>query len=196
MTLVSQEVPVDDMPDFEATTQSATDEPVKLCHMDGCPNPVGTGPSGRRLKYCAEHTGQRTDSVPRATGGRGWAAQSVVLETALNTYLFAICGGMQFTFLARDGQAIQKTGPAVVHEVVELARTDKALRDVLVKITAPGRYAGLSIAALAMLVSVAAIHIPMITVALPFIPGAVNIPAPTPTSAKDADTTEGREGTL
>lgn len=168
-TLSSAEISLDDMPDFAAESASH-DEPVIFCAYDGCTNAIVKPARGRTPKYCDEHKLQRT-----TTGrgrGRGWSNAEDV-EKQLNLYLYAIAGGLQFTVFSADGIAIQKTGPALVHEVVELARTDKRLRDVLVKITAPGKYAPLGIAALALIVSIAANHIPLAATVAPFVPGAI-----------------------
>jgi hypothetical protein len=186
--LDSAEIALDDMPDFAAES-AAHDEPVLICAYDGCTNPIVKPARGRTPKFCDEHKPSRASTTAKSRG-RAWSGAEEV-EKQLNLYVYAIAGGMQFTVLANDGRAISKTGPALVHEVVELARTDKKLRDVLVKITAPGKYAPVGIAALALVVSVAANHIPLIAMAVPFIPGAVNVSDTPQTPASDESTAGG-----
>lgn len=176
--LASEEVSFDDLPDFTAPTLENADELPAICQQDGCSNPVaeysGRGP---RPKFCPEHKPTRTPAATGSGRGRGWAKAAEV-EAQLNTYVYMIAGGLQFTILAPDGRAIQHTGPALVHEIVELARTDKNLRDVLERLALPGKYAPITIAATALLVSVAANHLPIVSLIVPFVPGAYVEPTP------------------
>lgn len=139
MTLISLS-PNDVPPDTEPVSD---DVPPLRCTEDGCNNSLTYGGRGRRPTKCDEHKGPK--GTPR-TGKRSTAwAKGDAVEKALTQALSWFGAGVAFVN-PDDGKVIAKGGPAVSHELVELARVDKRLRPYLEWIAAPGKYGPLAMA--------------------------------------------------
>jgi hypothetical protein len=106
---------------------------------------VKTGP-GRPPKYCPEHKSvkSRGTSSRSATTGKSWS-QAQEVETLLTNYVIGVGTGVKF-LNEFDGTVIVSSGPAVVHELVELAKSDKNLQKYLLWFATPGRYGPLLMA--------------------------------------------------
>ena len=129
-----------DLPDASGDTAPVT------CGELGCTNPiVKTGP-GRPPKYCPEHktAKSRNTSSQSATTGKSWS-QAREVETLLTQYVVGVGTGVKF-LNEFDGTVIVQSGPAVVHELVELAKSDKNLQKYLLWFATPGRYGPLLMA--------------------------------------------------
>jgi hypothetical protein len=59
---------------------------------------------------------------------------------------------------AFDGETLAKGGPAIVHELVELAKTDKTLRKYLEISATPGKYGPLTIACISVALPIVINH--------------------------------------
>jgi len=57
-----------------------------------------------------------------------------------------------------DGRIVADGGPAVVHELVELAKTDSALRKPLELLATPGKYGPLTLAVAGVILPIMANH--------------------------------------
>lgn len=157
-TLTSFELPDDDVPDFAAETPfPATGDKAPLrCTAEGCTNTVEWSGKGRKPKFCEEHKPRRAAS--QNTGRGAWPKAGEV-ETLLNGYVTIAGAGLQYTVaFGADGEALMATGPAIVHEVVELARNDKKLRNILEKMATPGRYGPLAMAVFPLVLAVLVNH--------------------------------------
>lgn len=128
-----------------------------LCAKDGCPNHVTKPVKGPSPKFCDEHRGTRatTRSIPRASSG-SWKRAGEV-EIALNKLIEYV--GLGVTFVNPvDGSSITKGGPKLARELVILGTTDLKLRRYLELVASPGKYGGLAMAILAMVVPILANH--------------------------------------
>ena len=145
--------------DFEAlAAESADDVMPIMCAEPGCVTGIEKPARGRTPKFCAEHKPNRNvNSAARAKSRGGWA-KAVEVENALILLTQAAAAGLMFTALRADGKTLELTGPQIVHELVELAKTDKKMQVYLERITAPGKYAPLVWAVLPLCMGVAANH--------------------------------------
>lgn len=57
-----------------------------------------------------------------------------------------------------DGKVIAEGGPAVIHELVELAKTDAKFRKPLEMLATPGKYGPLGLALMGVIVPIMANH--------------------------------------
>lgn len=116
------------------------------CKQDGCTNGIIKPARGRTPKYCDEHksAGSRSTGSRSATTGKSWS-QAVEVEHLLTQYVVGVGTGVKF-LNEFDGTVIVQSGPAVVHELVELAKSDKNLQKYLLWFATPGRYGPLLMA--------------------------------------------------
>lgn len=142
----------DKLPDFAATSRATDTEPVR-CQEPGCTNEVIKPARGRTPKFCPEH--KRT--VGKGATRSSWP-RAAEIEKLLNTYILGIGGGLTLTKFKADGEVLVLHGSGVVHEVVELARSDKKLRHVLELLATPGRYGPLALAVMPLILGVMANH--------------------------------------
>lgn len=144
----------DDVPEDVAPTVNGSDVPPLRCETDGCHNTLTYSGRGRRPKFCDEHKAQKP-----ATGTKrqtGWQKGDTV-EANLTKLLNWSAAGIMFINPA-DGKVIAKGGPAVAHELVELARIDKRFRPYLEWLAAPGKYGPLTLATAALVLPIMANH--------------------------------------
>lgn len=132
-----------------------TDTPPLRCEVDGCDNPVIKPPRGRTPKRCDFHRANR-GSVSSGNRAPTWRDAAQV-EEALTRYFNILGAGVQFVN-EYDGTVITTGGPAIAHELVELAKTDKKLRERLEFLTKPGKYGPLSLAIASVVLPIMANH--------------------------------------
>ena len=138
--------------------QAEDDTPPLMCAEPGCGNAVVKPARGRPSLFCPEHKPSRNVNATAKAKNRGGWAKAVEVENALVLLVTAAAAGLQFTALRADGKTLELTGPQIVHEVVELAKSDKKLQGWLERITAPGKYAPLVWATLPLCMGIAANH--------------------------------------
>lgn len=119
--------------------QPADEEPLR-CSVEGCTNAVIKPARGRTPKNCDEHRNTKPGTGPK----KSWAKATQV-EAALNKYVDGLSLVVSLVNPV-DGTIIAKGTPAVVHEIIELARVDPKLRKTLEAISAPGKYGPLMLA--------------------------------------------------
>lgn len=147
-------LPRDAIPIFSDESREADVEPLR-CNEPGCTNEIIKPARGRTPKFCPTHKQGTSNSSSRNKSAFPRAAE---IEKLLSTYLLGIAGGLSLTRYAPDGTLLVVHGPAVVHEVVELARVDKKLRRILEIIATPGRYGPLAMALMPIIFGVLANH--------------------------------------
>lgn len=145
----------------DATNDKA---PVR-CQYPGCTNSIEKPARGRAPKYCPEHKNQRAASGNRsATSGKVWGRATEV-ENVLTGYL--VGGGTGLTAIGAqtrndafkaDGTVIRQNGPRLVHELVELAKTDDSLRKPLEWLATPGKYGPLTVALAGVIIPILGNH--------------------------------------
>ncbi len=145
-------VDLDDAAPFKPLSDDA--EPL-MCQFSGCENTVKKPARGKTPIYCPEHRGN-TASTRTRTAGKAWPKSEQVKEL-LHTYVNGIAFGVG-VFDQTDRLIIETKGPAVVDELVELAKTDKTLRKYLEWIATPGKYAPLTVAVGSLLLPIAINH--------------------------------------
>ena len=74
--------------------------------------------------------------------GKSWARAGEI-ETILTNYIVGIGSVVSFANQV-DGETLVSNGPKLVHELVELAKTDRQYRQYLEWLAAPGKYAPLT----------------------------------------------------
>lgn len=135
-------------------TIASKDQAPLRCGAPGCTNAVVKPARGRTPKFCPEH--KPTNSNRSQTSGRSWV-RATEIENLLTQYVGGLAMGI--TLLNKvDGSIIAEGGPAIVHELVELAKTDKQLRKYLEWLATPGKYAPLTIAVLGVAIPMLANH--------------------------------------
>jgi hypothetical protein len=143
--------------DIAPTLGNATGDKAPLrCQHDGCTNAVTKPPRGRTPKFCEEHKATSSSSSRSATSGKSWP-RAVEIETILTQYVVGIGTGISL-INAIDGQVIASSGPTVIHELVELAKTDKAIRKYLEWLATPGKYAPLTMAVMGLALPILGNH--------------------------------------
>ena len=143
----------DKLPDFAATSRAGDKEPIR-CQEPGCSNEVIKPARGRTPRFCPEH---KRATTAKGSSRSSWP-RSAEIEKLLNTYILGIGGGLTLTKYKADGDVIIMHGSAVVHEVVELAKSDKKLRHVLELLATPGRYGPLALAVMPLIFGIMANH--------------------------------------
>lgn len=145
--------------DFEKLAAQTEDDTAPLmCAEPGCTNAIEKPARGRPAKFCPEHKPSRNVNATARAKSRGGWAKAVEVENALILLTQAAAAGLMFTALRPDGKTLEATGPQIVHELVELAKTDKKLQTLLERITAPGKYAPLIWAVIPLCMGIAANH--------------------------------------
>ena len=153
--------PALEMSDAEFETlagQAANDTPPLMCAEPGCVTGIEKPARGRPPKFCPEHKPTRNVTATARGKARGTWAKAVEVENALLLLTQAAAAGLQFTALRADGKTLELTGPQIVHEIIELAKSDKKMQTYLERITAPGKYAPLVWAVLPLCMGIAANH--------------------------------------
>lgn len=138
---------------FEIPESLSLDEPPTIpdngdavqCKKPGCDQPITKPARGRTPVYCDAHK----DKAPRinnksSLSGKSWP-KATEIETLLTQYIEGLGVGLAF-INPEDGAVITDKGPAVVHELVELAKDDVKLRKYLEWLATPGKYAPLTMA--------------------------------------------------
>lgn len=123
---------------------AAGDTAPIACEVEGCTNGVTKPSRGRPSKFCDEHKTSKARNPPSATSGKRWT-EAVEVEKLLANYVIGIGTGIKFVN-EFDGTTIVDNGPAVVHELVELAKSDKNLQKYLMWFATPGKYGPLLLA--------------------------------------------------
>lgn len=158
MTATLDEAPV--AFDLDPSDLRDTDSAPNRCNYPGCNEAViRTGKGGRPPKYCPDHKDKRppkTSGAKSQTSGKSWNRASEI-EGILNKYVAGAGWTIQLVNPA-DGKIVADNGPAVIHELVELAKDDTRLRKPLEFLATPGKYGPLGIAVLAVLVPILANH--------------------------------------
>lgn len=149
-----------DIPNDGPSDLRDTEKSPNRCNYAGCVNPVlRTGKGGRPPKYCPEHKDKRPPKVSNSrsqTSGKSWSRASEI-EGVLNRYIEGAGWTIQLVNPV-DGKVIADNGPAVIHEIVELAKDDARLRKPLEALATPGKYGPLGIAVLAVVMPIMANH--------------------------------------
>jgi hypothetical protein len=151
-----------DLPALDIHPGAPGDAAPNRCQSPGCTNGVPKPARGRPPKYCTEHKAGAAKpaegfaSGKSALSGKSWPKAAEV-ETLLTKYVQMIGVGLQFIH-EKDGQVIILGGPDVVHELVELAKDERQLRKYLEWLTAPGKYAPLTMAVAAIVIPIMSNH--------------------------------------
>lgn len=138
------------------------DTPPARCTEDGCTDAVvRTGKGGRPPKKCPKHKDSRGGRNPAPNNRSGTSGKSWPRATEVETILSRYVGGLGYGIRLvnpEDGRIIADNGPAVIHELVELAKTDTQLRKPLELLATPGKYGPLTLAIGAVVVPILANH--------------------------------------
>lgn len=141
---------------------AAGDKAPRRCQHEGCLNTVPKSARGRPPKFCEDHkagAGKAQEGFNTARSGlsgKSWPRAAEV-ETLLTNYVNML--GIALTFVhEKDGQVIVAGGPDVVHELVELAKDERQLRKYLEWLTAPGKYAPLTLAVAGIAIPIMSNH--------------------------------------
>ena len=141
--------------DIAPELPGANDVAPGVCGKAGCTNGLTKPARGRMPKFCDEHKGQRASSKSETTG-KSWP-RAVEVETLLKSYVDGV--GLAVSFANEfDGHIIRTKAPDVIHELVELAKSDKALQKYLLWLATPGRYAPLTMAVMGVAIPIMANH--------------------------------------
>jgi hypothetical protein len=140
-----------------------------MCKEPGCTNTIEKPARGRTPLYCEEHkpTSHKAGGGTTARSGNGGWAKAPEVERVLTSLIGYLGAGL--TLLnAEDGAIVAEGGPAVVHELIELGKTDRKIRKYLEQIAAPGKYGPLMFALMGIAVPIAANHglLPKLTINL------------------------------
>lgn len=114
------------------------------------PEPADAAPKRGRGRPPGAKTGS---GKPR---GPSWAKAASV-EKSLNEFVGLAAAGLVFVN-REDSRIIAEGGPRIVHELVELAKVEPALRRYLELSAAPGKYGPLIVATLAVIIPVMVNH--------------------------------------
>ena len=138
-------------PDFNA---GISDVAPTRCGYEGCSNSVTKPARGRTPKFCDEH---RTAAKTKTGARKASWPNAETVELALLRYFGTLTFVVSFVN-PDDGTVIAEGAPAVAKELVELGRQDKKLRDLLEKLTAPGKYGPLALAIFPIVMGLMANH--------------------------------------
>lgn len=143
--------------DPDTEPPSSTDTPPARCQQDGCTNGVVKPARGRTPKYCPEHKtpDARTTSRSKASG-KSWPKAAEVEAHLTEVLVFTGKGVGWLNEI--DGLILQTQGPAVIHELVELAKDDKTLQKYLLWLASPGKYGPLTMACGSLIIPILANH--------------------------------------
>lgn len=167
--------------DDELTESASLDAEPLRCQKPGCTNAVVKPARGRTPKFCAEH--KRSPSGGNAKSersGKSWTRAAEV-ESILNEYIgytslgLVMAGGVDPAFVL-DAKIVGQKAPAVVHELVELAKDDRNLRRALEMLATPGKYGPLTVAVFGLAVPILQNHriLPQISLMAPTSKGGEN----------------------
>lgn len=141
------DVELDDMPDLSANLDTS---PL-VCAEPGCTNPIVKPARGRTPTRCEEHKNRKAAGANKSkASGKSWPKATEV-ESHLTNSLKTI-GSLSAHFMADPfyGEHLAEAGPAVVAELVELAKDDRTLQRWLTFLAAPGKYGPLTSSILAL----------------------------------------------
>lgn len=128
------------------------------CQEEGCGNGVTKPARGRTPKFCDEHKTTRTQSNKSNISGKSWP-RAVEVENILLQGIGGVSVGLMLVpGLSEDGAVLDEKMPAVIHELVELAKTDRRLRKYLEYLATPGKYAPLTMALIAVIIPIMSNH--------------------------------------
>jgi hypothetical protein len=152
--------------DIAPTISAAGDKAPLRCQVNGCTTAVTKPARGRTPKFCENHKNQGNGSRS-STSGKSWT-RAVEIETLLTQYVIGVGTGIRL-LNAADGLVIVEGGPAIIHELVELAKTDTKIRKYLEWLAAPGKYAPITLALMGVALPIMANHnlLPQFTVNIP-----------------------------
>lgn len=150
------EIDLDDVP--PEILAAHKDSPPLACQHDGCGNGVVKPARGRTPKFCDEHKGKPAQSNRSATSGKSWP-RAVEVENILCQGIAGVSMGLMLVpSMADDGLVLDEKMPAVIHELIELAKTDRRLRKYLEYLATPGKYAPLTLACISVVIPIMANH--------------------------------------
>lgn len=109
----------------------------------------------RRNARSGKPTGRRAKPQQRRTQ---WAAAADVEKALTESIQFLAGGAMLVPALEPDASLLYDHGPNIVHELVELGRSDKRLRVFLERLAAPGKYGPLAVAIFPLVLGIATNH--------------------------------------
>lgn len=162
VTLPQQTIALPDDFDFEAASAAGDTVPeILVCEV--CGVQLDYSGKGRKPRFCADHKQTRTASgaAPRGRNTTWKGANDVErnLIAGLDMLLLPAIAMDADAPLRKDAIALDLYGPKIIHELVVLAATDVRLRNVLVRLSAPGKYGALLGATFALVLSVANNHL-------------------------------------
>jgi hypothetical protein len=139
-------------------TVTPDDAPPLRCQSDGCTNGVVKPARGKTPAYCPDHraSASRPTSSRSKASGKSWP-KSAEVEKHLTDSLVLMGKGISF-LNEIDGVIVQTNGPAVIHELVELAKDDKTLQRYLLWLASPGKYGPLLMACSSLILPILANH--------------------------------------
>lgn len=118
------------------------DENPLMCEVPGCTNAIVKPARGRTPSKCPEHKKQKTAAGTKSpVSGKSWS-RAVEIENLLTNYVIGIGTATKFVNKV-DGEIIVEGGPKIVHELVDLAKSDTNLQKYLIWFATPGKYAPL-----------------------------------------------------
>jgi len=131
------------------------------CGEPGCTNGVTKPARGRAPKYCDEHRKTATRKPGSPPAARNYWPRANEIEPILQNYVRYLGTGIKVAVNTVDGDIIIVGGPNIVHELCELARTDKRLdnlRTWLERAATPGKYGPLMFAVASVTLPIMANH--------------------------------------
>ena len=140
----------------ELPALASTDVIPARCAETGCTNPVTKPARGRTPKFCDDHKVTAGAGSKSATSGKSWT-RAVEVENLLKGYVKGLGAGIAL-INSVDGEVIATGGGDVVHELVELAKTDRTIRKYLEFAATPGKYAPLTLAIFGLVMPILANH--------------------------------------
>ena len=149
-----------DLADVPPELAAAHNDKAPLaCAEPGCGNGVVKPARGRTPKFCDDHkAGKSQQSNRSATSGKSWPRATEVENILLQGIAGVSVGLMLVPAFAEDGAVLDEKLPAVIHELVELAKTDRRLRKYLEYLATPGKYAPLTLACISVVIPIMANH--------------------------------------
>jgi len=139
-----------DLAGLDLKPSALGDTAPAVCAYPGCLAGLNAKGRGRPPKFCEEHKGGKSTALPGFNtaksniSGRSWP-KAAEIETLLSNHVRMLGAGLALVNEV-DGTVIATGGPDVIHELVELAKTDKGLRRYLEWLATPGKYAPLILA--------------------------------------------------
>lgn len=135
----------------------SSDAAPNRCQQPGCTTALVKPARGRTPKFCDEHKrGGTATGSKSGVSGKSWP-RAQEIESILTKYVEGVGMGLMLLNPA-DGEIVAQGGPAIVHELVELAKTDKNMRKYLEWLATPGKYAPLTMACAGVALPIMANH--------------------------------------